>query len=433
MSDESAQLLECNICMAPIESPRLACDLGHLNCASCLEKWSHKTDEDIAKCPTCRGILVFDIHGKVGRPVPFLTQLAETQSCNCPRGCGKVVRVKLLRAHVVDDCPNGLISCPFADLGCKGDHCHNKDDTCSNGKVMRKNMSKHLLDRKAYHQQLLVEATVSTSMNIETGFTKAASASDEIKACIAKLSKSEERHTECLVHQSIVSTTAITSSIKQLARMMEARDAKWQAELETVKRQNVLLVEAMRAQNEFLACALPRAKSTGKNAAASRGLEEGTRSLQKELEQYVSPNKAGAENAPLAPGAPMWKSRAVSKRSQIGNPIQKGRARRRLDELIEHIQVVGQVDESDDESDEERSDMGRRQTTMPEEYGPTTFSPTSPSYSPTSPSYSPTSPSYSPTSPSYSPTSPAYSPRLASPHASTAPPYVPEDLTGNED
>lgn len=384
MSDESAQLLECNICMAPMESPRLACELGHLNCANCLEKWSNMdAGEDAAKCPTCRGILLYDVHGKVGRPVPFLTQLAETQSCNCPRGCGKVVRVKSLRAHVVEDCPNGLIPCPFADLGCNGDHYYNNDTTCSKGLVMRKNMSKHLLDHEAYHQGLMVKKTVSVSGDIETVLTKTTSSSDEIKASLTTLSKSEEMHTECLVHQSMVSTTAITSSIKQLTQMIEERDAKWQAELEAVKRQNMLLVEAMRAQNEFLASALPRAKSTARNAAASRGLEEGTRSLQKEVEKYVSPNKSDAENASLAPGAPEWKSRAVSKRSQIENPIQRGRARRRLDELIEHIKVNGCVDASDDESEDEEVDSTLRQIT-------------SPSYSPTSPTYSPTSPPYSP-------------------------------------
>ena len=404
MSDESTQLLECNICMAPMESPRLACVLGHLNCASCLEKWSEmdvgEGENNAAKCPTCRGNLIFDTQGKVGRTVPFLTQIAETQSCNCPRGCGKVVRVKSLRTHVVEDCPNGLIPCPFADLGCNGDHGSGVEG--KSGTVMRKNMANHLFDHKAYHQELMVKKTVSASNDTKSCITTVA-------ASLEKLIQLEERHTECLVHQSTESSQAITSKIHQLARIIESRDAKWQAEMENIKRQNALLVETMRMQNEFLACALPRAKSTSKNAEASRVLEEGTQKLRNEIERFVSPNKACAGKSSTTPGAPVCQSRAASKRTQIDNPIQRGRARRRLDGLMKETNVI-----SDDESDdmEEFNIFQANQTneanqaTMPEVHGPTTFSPTSPSYSPTSPSYSPTSPSHSPTSPSNSPTLP---------------------------
>ena len=408
MSDESTQLLECNICMAPMESPRLACVLGHLNCASCLEKWSGMDSDEgsnnAAKCPTCRGNLIFDTHGKVGRPVPFLTQMAETQSCNCPRGCGKVVRVKSLRAHVVKDCPNGLIPCPFADLGCNGDH---DGEYQLIGGVMRKNMSKHLFDHKAYHQELMVKKTVSDSNDMKSSITKLTMCTT---ASVKKLYKLEERHTECLVHQSMESSREITTSIHLLCQVLEERDAKWQAELETMKRQNALLVETMRMQNEFLACALPRAKSTAKNANASRVLEEGTRKLTKEMERFVSPNKACAGKSSSTPGAPVCQSRTASKRTQIENPIQKGRARRRLDGLMKEINVVSD-DESDDMEEfnivQANQANEANQAAMLEVYGPTTFSPTSPSHSITSPSYSPTSPSYSPTSPSYSPTSPS--------------------------
>ena len=131
MSDVIAQLPEkafdgisehllCSICYSPTDQWVMACDGQHSFCAPCLishEEARMRADGD-ASCPQCRGELVKTSSDNF-RPDYLKNKLTLDHRVECPQQCGESFSLDKLKKHMQEKCPNGLVPCPMASIGCE--------------------------------------------------------------------------------------------------------------------------------------------------------------------------------------------------------------------------------------------------------------------------------------------------------------------------
>uniref|UniRef100_A0A8C9F8Y7 RING-type domain-containing protein n=1 Tax=Pavo cristatus TaxID=9049 RepID=A0A8C9F8Y7_PAVCR len=97
--------LQCKLCGRVLEEP-LSTPCGHVFCAGCLLPWAARR----RRCPLrCRPLAAAEL-----RPVLPLRSLVQKLEVRCdysPRGCGRVVRLRELPAHLAA-CPRSRLSSP---------------------------------------------------------------------------------------------------------------------------------------------------------------------------------------------------------------------------------------------------------------------------------------------------------------------------------
>lgn len=112
--------LMCAICAAPTTNWARSCDEGHSYCGTCLKSHeiARERADGEARCPGCRGELVKD---RAGNFFPDRTknELTLEVQVGCTQGCGKTLRLDKLKEHITNECPNGVVPCPMAKLGCE--------------------------------------------------------------------------------------------------------------------------------------------------------------------------------------------------------------------------------------------------------------------------------------------------------------------------
>lgn len=131
MSDVIAQLPEkafegisdhllCSICYSPSDQWLIACDGQHSFCAVCLhshEEARTRADGE-ASCPECRGELIKNSADHF-KPDRLKNKMTLEFECDCPQKCGDKFSLDKLKAHMQEKCPNGLVPCPMAGVGCE--------------------------------------------------------------------------------------------------------------------------------------------------------------------------------------------------------------------------------------------------------------------------------------------------------------------------
>lgn len=396
INPNALKLLECCVCQETIEDPRRACENDHYNCLKCLEKieeTSRRSDQSCA-CPTCREPLIVGkaADGKVGRPVPAICEVIESQLCACPHGCGMVGPISKLREHTADKCPKAPIKCPYWGVGC----CFEL--------IPRDEMDQHLKDHQSEHQML---------MNDEQ---------KRMREEVSWLGRSA-KHDRKKIVESVTSYKAETNMIINTLAGTVRR----------LSEQNVALMDGFSGlctmvsqQNELLEAIGKGTTSSSLRAAHSKGMDKAKEAIKgferKRKAQKDTPSPRPTKSRltpPSAPGAPGPSMHRNGSMRPLPEDSRSSRERDEQDALAlqawgipaaQARQLVeshyGDAVQALAVSDDEEEAQGGN----PDGHHSPSYSPTSPSYSPTSPSYSPTSPSYSPTSPSYEPTSPAYEP-----------------------
>ena len=116
--DSISEHLLCDICLAPTDQWLRACN-EHSFCAPCLlsHEDARNRADGVAKCPVCRGDLVKD---DLDHFFPDRTknELTLDQQLECLQKCGHLFKLSKLKEHMQKECPNGVVSCPMAKLGC---------------------------------------------------------------------------------------------------------------------------------------------------------------------------------------------------------------------------------------------------------------------------------------------------------------------------
>ena len=397
INPNALKLLECCVCQETIENTRRGCENDHYNCLKCLEKieeTSRWSDQSCA-CPTCREPLIVGkaADGKVGRPVPAICEVIESQLCACPHGCGMVGPITKLREHTADKCPKVPIKCPYWCLGC----CFEL--------IPRDEMDQHLKDHQSDHQML---------MNIEQ---------KKIREEVSWVGRSANHDRKKIVE----SVTLVAAETNMIINMLTGKVCR-------LSEQNVALMDGfsglctMIAQQNELLEAIGKGASSSLRTAHSKEMDKAKEAIKgferkrKAQKETPSPRPARARwTHPPAPSAPSPRMNRHASRVNVG-PLDEWRSSRERNELPRqrmrvYEEATDALPSTDDDATWMRShfmsdDADQSLLVLPEmqRSAAPNYSPTSPNYSPTSPNYSPTSPNYSPTSPNYSPTSPNYSP-----------------------
>ena len=358
INPNALSMLECCVCQETIENARRACENDHYNCLKCLEKIQEtsRRSEQSCVCPKCREPLIVGkaSDGKVGRPVPAICEVIESQLCACPHGCGMVGPIAKLREHTADKCPKVPIKCPYWCLGC----CFML--------IPRDEMDKHLKDHQSEHQML---------MNLDQ---------KKIREEVSWVGRSA-KHDRKMIVESVVSykeetnmiINTLTGTVRRLSEQNVALMDGFSGLCTMVAQQSEML-EAIGKSNASSSMRTAHSKAKDKGKEIIKDFER-KRKAQKET---PSPRPTESRTTPpSAPGAPV----PIYKR-----PVAYGDA----------VQALAVSDEEEENDNRLLAAWG----IVPGQPG--RHSPTLPGYSPTSPSYFPTSPIHSPTSPTYSSYSP---------------------------
>ena len=396
INPNALKLLECCVCQETIEDPRRACENDHYNCLKCLEKieeTSRRSDQSCA-CPTCREPLIVGkaADGKVGRPVPAICEVIESQLCACPHGCGMVGPISKLREHTADKCPKAPIKCPYRGVGC----CFEL--------IPRDEMDQHLKDHQSEHQMLMNNE--QKRMREEVSWLGGSAKHDRKK--IVESITSYKAETNMIIN-------TLSGTVRRLSEQNVALMDGFSGLCTMVSQQNELL-EAIGKGTTSSSLRAAHSKGMDKAKEAIKGFERKRKAQKDTPSPRPTKSRLTPPSAPGAPGPSMHRNGSM-------RPLpEDSRSSRERDELA---RVVRGIDQERQDRRNARLRAGEETRPVESHYGDAvqalavsddededvvgSFA-VSPSYSPTSPSYSPTSPSYSPTSPSYSPTSPAYEP-----------------------
>lgn len=336
------KLLECCVCQETIENPRRACENDHYNCLKCLEKIEEtsRRSEHACACPTCREPLIVGkaADGKVGRPVPAICEVIQSQLCACPHGCGMVGPIAKLREHAADKCPKAPIKCPYWWMGC----CFEL--------IPRDEMDQHLKDYQSEHQMLMNNE--QKRMREEVSWVGRSAKYDRKKIVESVTSYKEE--TKMIINN-------LTGTVRHLSE------------------QNVALMDGFSSLCTILAVQNDLLEGISKDITSS-SLRAARNPFKEAIKDIERKRKAREDTPP-----PRLTHSRLTSPSAPGAP---GPSRYNL--AMQH--ATGR--DCGDEEDEGLVSRGHSSSMSP------TYSPTSPTYSPTSPMpaghASPTSPAYSP-------------------------------------
>lgn len=364
---DAMQSFCCIVCQEVMDNPCRGCSNDHYFCKSCLEKHESAclSIERRPSCPTCRADVVRADDGSIGKPLPMLKTLIETQSCLCPNDCDHVGPLKALNAHM-KVCPNRVVCCPFSELGCTA-------------KIPLSKLDNHL--KECLHEHMGLVCTSATQMSKAVALQGAR---------IARLNK-DVSHDISHAHASV------TSLEKRVARMETSQNEvnkvvlKTLGDIQSTLAQQAALVPVAVSSRAKASKLAGKARAPAVSNEASKLAERLERSPPGILKKSPPAKRQRADMPP--PPAPRRNTETTHRRGLLDD--ESDLEDLEYDGLLE-IEMAIQVDnENGPVGDEDEPNAwlppGRNRSG-------------SPSYSPTSPSYSPTSPSYSPTSPSYSPT-----------------------------
>ena len=123
ITPNALKMMTCCICQEVMENPRRSCENDHYNCLKCLEQieeTSKRVDSVQCVCPECREPLIVGMahDGSIGRPVPAINEVLQSQLCVCPLGCGFVGPIRKLTHHKNNDCSHATVYCPYHTIGC---------------------------------------------------------------------------------------------------------------------------------------------------------------------------------------------------------------------------------------------------------------------------------------------------------------------------
>lgn len=389
INPNALKLLECCVCQETIENPRRACENDHYNCLKCLEKIEEtsRRSEQSCACPTCREPLIVGkaADGKVGRPVPAICEVIESQLCACPHGCGMVGPITKLREHTADKCPKAPIKCPYWCVGC----CFEL--------IPRDEMDQHLKDHQSEHQMLMNNE--QKRMRKEVSWVGSSAKHDRKK--IVESVTSYKAETNMVIN-------TLTGTVRRLSEQNAALMDGFSGLCTMVTQQNELL-EAIGKGSTSSSFRAAYSKGMDKAKEAIEGFERKRKAQMDTPPPRPTKSRLTSPSAPGAPGPSMHRHGSM-------RPLPEGsRSSRERDELSAWIF------RRTDQELQDRRNARRRAYLLEEEdeevlaSDEEVLASAPPSYSPTlapgevavSPSYYPTSPSYSP---SYSPTSPVFDP-----------------------
>lgn len=302
MSDVIAQLpdkafedisdhLLCVICASPTDQWVRACHAQHSFCAPCLiahENARNAADGE-AKCPTCRGELVKNSSDNF-HPDRTKNDMTLDTEAECPQKCGHSFKIGILKAHMQKDCPNGVVPCPMAKLGCEHvmKRCevqqHLKDDNHMQYAMgfmmmMDEKHEKHInaLETVIGAQNNKIGELNATVTNLNSALAAQTSAVDscrnktnDVKVETDKMSKKLD---EALA-EGEYSLKQIAIQTKKRASPGEGQSARAKRERSQVSRQNAELAELRPLKSTKDVDAAASSSATTDAAAAAAGNDD---------------------------------------------------------------------------------------------------------------------------------------------------------------
>ena len=108
------EVLRCIVCynipFTPVHPPHCQ----HICCSDCFEKWvQHHSNGLKTTCPYCRGeFLISEVVNVLKTTLGAI--LYGELSIKCPNECGEVIKLGLMRRHLIAECKVRMVRCPFA-------------------------------------------------------------------------------------------------------------------------------------------------------------------------------------------------------------------------------------------------------------------------------------------------------------------------------